>query len=65
MTPKSTAFLGVSCVAFIAAVGSVFELSSGAAQLGNLTTAVILALSVPLGITLFIAAVREARTHQG
>lgn len=64
MTPKSGIFLGGSCVAAIAAVGSVFELSSGVPQLGSLATSVILALSVPLTVLLFFAAVRDARANQ-
>jgi len=64
MTPKSGVFLGGSCVAAIAAVGSVFELSSGEAELGNLVTSVILAVSIPLTVLLFFAAVRDARANQ-
>ncbi|MBD0307213.1 MAG: hypothetical protein ICV80_03475, partial [Microcoleus sp. T1-bin1] len=47
-TPKSGLLLALSCITAIAAVGSIFELSSGEAQLGNLVTGIILALSVPL-----------------
>ncbi len=64
MTPKSSLFLGSSCVAFIAAVGSIFELISGEPKFGSLTTAVILILSIPLGIYLFLAAVRAANANQ-
>lgn len=63
MTPKSGLFLGGSCVAAIAAVGSIFELASGEPQLGSLFTAVILALSIPLGGFLFFAAVRDANAN--
>ena len=63
-TPKSGLLLGGSCIAAIAAVGSVFELSSGNPDLGQLTTTLILGFSVPLGIFLFIAAIREAQAHQ-
>ncbi|MGL5135931.1 MAG: hypothetical protein ACRC78_25655 [Planktothrix sp.] len=63
-TPKSMVLLLGSCVAAIAAVGSVFELSSGDPQLGGLTTSVILALSIPLGIFLFFAAVKDAQMNQ-
>ncbi len=63
-TPKSMVLLMGSCVAAIAAVGSVFELSSGTPQLGSLTTSVILALSIPLGIFLFFAAVKDAQANQ-
>lgn len=63
-TPKSALFLGVSCVAAIAAVGSIFELSSGEPQLGSLITSIILAVSVPLGGFLFYAAVKDANSNQ-
>ncbi len=63
-TPKSSLFLGGACVAAIAAVGSVFELSSGNPELGGLTTSIILGLSIPLGIFLFIAAIREAQAQE-
>lgn len=65
MTPKSGALLAVSCVAAIASVGSIFELSSGNPQLGTAITAVILALSIPLTVAAFVAAVRDARANQG
>jgi len=64
VTPKSGVLLAGSCVAAIAAVGCIFELSSGQPDLGNVTTSVILAASVPLGILLFIAAVQDARANQ-
>ncbi|WP_199300252.1 hypothetical protein [Trichocoleus sp. FACHB-262] len=64
MTPKSGVFLGGSCVAAIAAVGSVFELSSGKPDLGGLVTGVILAISIPLAVIFFLAAVRDARANQ-
>ena len=64
MTPKSGVFLGGSCISAIAAVGSVFELSSGIPQLGNVLTGVILAVSVPLTIVFFLAAVRDTRANQ-
>lgn len=63
-TPKSSLFLGGSCIAGIAAVGSVFELSSGEPQLGGLITTAILGLSIPLGIFLFFAAIKEAQANQ-
>lgn len=65
VTPKSGVLLAGSCVAAIAAVGSVFELSSGEPQWGNLTTGIILAISVPLVIICFLAAVRDAKANQG
>lgn len=64
MTPKSGVFLAGSCVAAIAAVGSIFELSSGDPQLGTLVTSVILALATPLTGLLFYAAVQDARANQ-
>lgn len=64
MTPKSGVFLGGSCVAAIAAVGSVFELSSGDPQLGGLTTGIILAVSVPLTVIFFYTAVLDTKANQ-
>lgn len=64
MTPKSGLFLMASCVSAIAAVGSIFELSSGNPDLGNLTTGIILAISAPLGGLFFLAAVRSAQANQ-
>jgi hypothetical protein len=61
MTPKSGVFLLSSC---IAAVGSIFELSSGNPQLGPLVTGIILAASIPLTGLLFYAAVRDAKANQ-
>jgi len=64
ITPKSGVFLGASCVTAIAAVGSVFELSSGVPQLGMMTTSIILALSIPLTGLLFYAAIQTAKSSQ-
>ncbi|MCG6137298.1 MAG: hypothetical protein MET45_22125 [Nostoc sp. LLA-1] len=63
LTPKSGLFLGGSCVTAIAAVGSVFELSSGQPDLGVKVTAIILGLSIPLTGLFFFAAVRDARAN--
>jgi hypothetical protein len=63
LTPKSGLFLGGSCITAIAAVGSVFELSSGQPDFGVQTTAIILALSIPLTVLFFIAAVKDARAN--
>lgn len=63
MTPKSGLFLGGSCVAAIAAVGSVFELASGKPELGSLVTTIILIVSIPLGGFLFFAAVRDTNAN--
>ncbi|MCU0537652.1 MAG: hypothetical protein MUD14_27515 [Hydrococcus sp. Prado102] len=63
MTPKSGVFLLGSCIAAIAGVGSVFELSSGVPELGNLATGIILAASIPLTGLCFWAAVQDARAN--
>jgi len=63
LTPKSGIFLLVSCVAAIAAVGSVFELSYGHPRYGVAMTSAILTGSIPLtGIALW-AAVKDARAN--
>ncbi|MFB2917784.1 hypothetical protein [Aerosakkonema funiforme] len=64
LTSKSALLLGASCVSTIAAVGSIFELSSGEPQLGSLVTTIILAISLPLGGFLFYAAVKDAKENQ-
>ncbi|HBB30682.1 MAG TPA: hypothetical protein DDZ80_08415 [Cyanobacteria bacterium UBA8803] len=64
MTPKSGLFLMGSCIAAIAAVGSIFELSSGTPQLGTSVTGAILAACVPLTAIFFYAAVRDAKANQ-
>ncbi|HEY9694451.1 MAG TPA: hypothetical protein V6D15_19790 [Oculatellaceae cyanobacterium] len=63
-SPKSGFLLLGSCVAAIAAVGSVFELSSGEPELGSLVTSIILAASIPLSAFFFYAAVRNANANQ-
>lgn len=63
MTPKSGALLGLACLTAIAAVGCMFELSSGDPDWGTAPTAIILALSIPSGILAFIAAVKDARAN--
>ncbi|HEY9878551.1 MAG TPA: hypothetical protein V6D29_08850 [Leptolyngbyaceae cyanobacterium] len=63
MTPKSGVFLAGSCVAAIAAVGSIFELSSGQPDWGTLPTSVVLAVSIPLVGLFFYAAVKDARAN--
>ncbi len=63
MTPKSGMFLAGCCVTAIAAVGSVFELTSGQPDLGMQTTAIILALSIPLTGLFFFAAVRDTKAN--
>lgn len=64
MTPKSGILLAGSCITAIAAVGSVFELSSGEPELGSLVTGIILALSIPLTIVCFLIAVQDTRANQ-
>lgn len=63
-SPKSGLLLLGSCVAAIAAVGSIFELSSGDPELGSLVTGIILAASIPLAGFFFYAAVRNANANQ-
>ncbi|XFA72807.1 hypothetical protein RYO59_001037 [Thermosynechococcaceae cyanobacterium Okahandja] len=58
---KSYLYLLAACVAAIATVGCLFELSSGEAQLGAPLTTGILVLSVPLGLGCFVTAVRLGR----
>jgi len=63
LTPKSSLLLLVSCVAAIAAVGSVFELSYGHPRYGVWMTSAILAGSIPLTGATFWAAVQDARAN--
>ncbi len=63
MTPKSGVFLLGSCVAAIAAVGSVFELASGQPQLGSTLTTTILGVSIPLVGVFFYIAVRDSQAN--
>ncbi len=63
-TPKSSLLLGVSCIAAIAAVGSIFELSSGEPQLGGIVTGIILTLSVPIAALFFYLAIQDAKANQ-
>lgn len=64
MTPKSGLLLAGSCVAAIAAVGSIFELSSGNPDWGTVPTTVVLGLCLPLVGVLFYAAVKDAKANQ-
>ncbi len=64
MTPKSGILLLLCCVFAIAAVGCVFELSSGEPDLGVLNTGLILAASIPLTIISFVIAVQDTRANQ-
>lgn len=62
-TPKSGLFLLLSCIAAIAAVGSVFELSSGNPDLGNTTTTAILFGGILMTGWCFWVAVQDARSN--
>lgn len=64
MTPKSGICLLLCCITAIAAVGSVFELSSGSPELGGMVTGLILAASIPLTAILFWIAVQDTRANQ-
>ncbi len=63
MTPKSGVLLLMSCFAAIASVGSIFELTSGTPELGQIVTSVILTISIPLTVICFILAVLDARAN--
>ncbi len=63
MTPKSGLFLIVSCIAAIAAVGSVFELSYGHPRYGVLMTSIILSGSLPLAGTALWVAIQDSRAN--
>lgn len=65
MTPKSGICLLFCCITAIAAVGSVFELSSGNPELGTMVTGLILAASIPLTGILFWIAVQDTKANQG
>ena len=59
-TPKTGLCLLGSSISAIAAVGSIFEISSGAPELGMLLTGGILAAAIPLTAFLFFTAVKSA-----
>ena len=63
LTPKSSLFLGGSCVSAIAAVGSIFELGYGQPDFGVTATPIIMVLSIPLTGLFFFAAVKDARAN--
>jgi hypothetical protein len=52
-----------SCITAIAAVGSVFELTSGTPDLGSTVTGAILATCIPLSVFFFLAAVKDTRAN--
>lgn len=64
ITVKSGICLAFCCFTAIAAVGSVFELSSGQPELGNTTTGLILAISIPVTAILFWIAVQDTKANQ-
>lgn len=64
MTPKSGVLLLMCCITAIAAVGCIFELSSGEPDLGQLKTSLILAASIPLTGLFFWWAVQDTRANQ-
>lgn len=64
ITIKSGICLALCCITAIAAVGSVFELSSGNPELGTTITGAILAASIPLTALLFWIAVQDTRANQ-
>jgi hypothetical protein len=59
-TPLSGLCLLGACISAIAAVGSVFELSSGTPELGTTITSGILAIAIPLCAGLFYIAVQSS-----
>jgi hypothetical protein len=59
-TPKTGLCLLGASVSAIAAVGSIFELTSGNPELGIAVTGSILAATVPLTAFLFLTAVKSA-----
>lgn len=61
---KSGVLLALSCIAAIACVGCVFELSSGDPTYGMTTTIGILALSLPVSVWSFIEAAKAAKAGQ-
>lgn len=63
MTPKSSVFLGISCVSAIAGVGCVFEITSGSPDWGSTATTLILVASIPLSIFAFLTAVKDAKSN--
>ncbi len=63
MTLKSGLFLAGACITAIAAVGCVFEISSGKPDLGMTTTGAILAATIPLTVLFFSVAVRDAKAN--
>jgi hypothetical protein len=63
VTPKSGILLLGSCIAGISSVGSIFELAYGNPDLGTLNTSIILAVSIPLTVILFLVAVQDTKAN--
>jgi hypothetical protein len=63
MTPKSSLFLGISCISAIAGVGCIFEISSGSPDWGSAVTTGILVVSIPVSIWAFLTAVKDAKSN--
>jgi hypothetical protein len=63
MTPKSGLFLAGACICAIAAVGCVFEITSGQPDLGMTKTSAILAAAIPLTALFFWVAVQDAKAN--
>ncbi len=59
-TPKTGLCLLGASISAIAAVGSIFEISSGNPEWGMLITGSILAATIPLTAFLFLTAVKSA-----
>jgi hypothetical protein len=64
MTPKSGLFLAIACICGVAAVGCVFEITSGQPDFGMNPTIGILVASIPAGIVAFVLAVKDAKANQ-
>jgi hypothetical protein len=60
-TPLTGICLLGASISAIAAVGSVFELTSGTPELGMAVTGSILAAAIPLTVILFMTAVKNSR----
>jgi hypothetical protein len=61
MYVKSQLLLGISVIAAIAFVGSIYELSSGTPELGSTVTWAILGASLPSCVFFFLTAVKLAK----
>ena len=60
-TPLTGICLLGASISAIAAVGSVFEITSGTPELGMAVTGSILAASIPLTVIFFMTAVKNSR----